>query len=102
MMDEKNSPTDQLSSEAIAVLESIGCQATTVNGCLQGPHMEKLRAHIMSAIERVNEKVVSPDQRITRFEFLKRDLGQDTRELSPTFKLRRHFIVLRVCSLSHV
>ncbi|EGD79828.1 hypothetical protein PTSG_10811 [Salpingoeca rosetta] len=95
LTDDHYTPTDELAPDAVSVLREMGCTATTASACLNGPHTDRVMQFVHTALENVNAKVVSEDQRVTRFEFLPRGLSQDTRELGPTFKLRRHFIAIR-------
>eukprot|EP00049_Salpingoeca_infusionum_P018421 m.357169 g.357169 ORF g.357169 m.357169 type:complete len:862 (+) comp17737_c0_seq1:530-3115(+) len=86
--------TDKLSAEAQECLKGLGINIDKVSMCMRSPNKEVILRFIDDALSRVNDKAVSPAQRVEKFEILERELCPPF-ELGPTFKTRRAYILHR-------
>lgn len=51
-----------------------------------------MRRHVDDGVKRANERAISNAQRISKWEFIERDFSIGGEELTPTLKLKRHFV----------
>ena len=90
-LDEKNQPTDILSEEVQTWLQSLGSSATTARDLIE-ENNEQVAAFVMAAIKRSNSRSVSNASKVKKFMFAPTDFSLAGGELTPTLKIKRHFV----------
>ena len=90
-LDERNQPTDTLSAEVQTWLRSLGSKATTARDLIK-EDSDEVRAFIMAAIKNSNSRSVSNASKIQKFMFAPTDFSLAGGELTPTLKIKRHFV----------
>ena len=91
VLDEKNQPTDTLSEEVKAWLQSLGSTANTARELIEEDN-EEVKEFIRAAIKRSNSRSVSNASRVQKFMFAPTDFSLAGGELTPTLKIKRHFV----------
>ena len=92
ILDEKNQPTDVLNDDVQQWLQSFGSTATTAEDLIAEDN-EDVKKFIMDAIKRSNTRSVSNASKIHKFMFAPTDFSLAGGELTPTLKVKRHFVV---------
>ncbi|XP_014609244.1 PREDICTED: long-chain-fatty-acid--CoA ligase ACSBG2 isoform X1 [Polistes canadensis] len=84
-------PLDELTSDTLRWLKSIGSNAKTVSEIVNSkdPLVYK---EVEEAIKRANTKATSNAQKVQKFRILPHDFSVPTGELGPTLKLKRNFV----------
>ena len=82
-------PTEELTEGALAELQAIGSNATTIAEIVEDPVVENW---INAGIRTANEYAVSNAQRVNAFKILPRDFSVPTGELTSTLKLKRRIV----------
>jgi len=82
-------PTDKLAAEALALVQAVGSQATTVSFAIK---CQKVKAAIQKGIDKVNKGATSRAQYIRKWTFIGSDFSQAGGELTPTMKLKRRVV----------
>jgi len=90
-MDAKNQPTDLLHPDVKEWAEENGSDAETVSELLEEDN-EDLRLDILEGIQRVNRRAISNAQKVHKFMIAPSDFSLAGGELTPTMKMKRHFI----------
>lgn len=86
-------PLDELTSETLKWLDSLGLKYTKLSEVLAaGPDRKVLQA-MQKIIDEANKKAISNAQKIQRFVFLTSDFSIPTGELGPSMKIKRNFIL---------
>ena len=91
VLDERNQPTDILSEEVQTWLQSLGSTATTARELIQEEN-EEVKEFIMAALKRSNSRSVSNAGKVQKFMFAPTDFSLAGGELTPTLKIKRHFV----------
>ena len=91
ILDEKNQPTDVLNDDVQQWLQSFGSSATTAEDLIAEDN-EDVKKFIMDAIKRSNTRSVSNASKIHKFMFAPTDFSLAGGELTPTLKVKRHFV----------
>jgi long-chain-fatty-acid--CoA ligase ACSBG len=92
VLDSANLPTDQLHPDVVAWAEELGAEAETVTDLLAEDNKE-VQMEIMAQIQKVNRKAVSAAQKVHKFMIAPKDFSLPGGELTPTLKLKRHFVI---------
>jgi len=92
VLDAANQPTDALHPDVVAWGEELGLEAETVTGLLEEDN-EEVRLEVMAQIQKVNRKAISNAQKVHKFMIAPRDFSLPGGELTPTMKLKRHFVM---------
>jgi len=92
VLDSANLPTDQLHPDVVEWAEALGAESDTVSGLLAEDN-EEVRMAIMAEIQKVNRKAVSNAQKVHKFMIAPKDFSLPGGELTPTMKLKRHFVM---------
>eukprot|EP00088_Acartia_fossae_P049686 TRINITY_DN5492_c0_g1_i1.p1 TRINITY_DN5492_c0_g1~~TRINITY_DN5492_c0_g1_i1.p1 ORF type:complete len:720 (-),score=161.38 TRINITY_DN5492_c0_g1_i1:926-3085(-) len=90
-MDEKNQPTDLLHPDVKEWVEENGSEATTVTELLEEDN-EDVRLDVLEGIQKVNRRAISNAQKVHKFMIAPSDFSLAGGELTPTMKMKRHFI----------
>jgi len=90
-LDERNQPTDTLSEEVQTWLQDLGSSATTARDLIE-ENNEQVAAFIMAALKRSNSRSVSNASKVKKFMFAPTDFSLAGGELTPTLKMKRHFV----------
>jgi len=90
-MDAKNQPTDLLHPDVKEWAEENGSEAETVTELLEEDN-EDVRLDILEGIQRVNRRAISNAQKVHKFMIAPSDFSLAGGELTPTMKMKRHFI----------
>lgn len=90
-MDKMNQPTDLLHPDVKAWAEENGSEAETVTELLEEDN-EDVRLDILEGIQRVNRRAISSAQKVHKFMIAPSDFSLAGGELTPTMKMKRHFI----------
>lgn len=90
-LDQNNQPTDELHPDVKEWAEELGCEADTVSELLEEDN-EDVRLEILDGIQKVNRKAISNAQKVHKFMIAPRDFSLAGGELTPTMKLKRHFV----------
>jgi len=91
VLDENNLPTNKLHPDVLAWAEELGAEAETVTDLLEEDN-EEVKLEIMALIQKVNRKAVSNAQKVHKFMIAPKDFTLPGGELTPTMKLKRHFV----------
>ena len=92
VLDEMNQPTDILNDDVQNWLKNLGSSATTARELIEENNPE-VNKNIMEALKRSNSRSVSKASRIQKFMFAPTDFSLAGGELTPTLKVKRHFVV---------
>ena len=92
VVDEKNQPTDILHENVKLRLEKVGSKANTAKEVVAEGN-EKFHAYISDGINRANKSSISNANKVQKFFITPSDFSLDSGELTPTLKLKRHFIM---------
>jgi len=92
VLDANNLPTDQLHPDVIEWAEELGAEATTVTGLIAEDN-EEVKLELMAQIQKVNRKAISNAQKVHKFMIAPKDFSLPGGELTPTMKLKRHFVL---------
>jgi len=90
-MDKMNQPTDLLHPDVKEWAEENGSEAETVTELLEEDN-EDVRLDILEGIQRVNRRAISSAQKVHKFMIAPADFSLAGGELTPTMKMKRHFI----------
>lgn len=91
---------DNLTKEAVRVLQGLGSQAKTVEEAKQDAVLKKW---ITDALARYNKRATSGAQQIRAFCILDQDFVLENETVTPTMKLKRYFVYpFLVLSVSNV
>ena len=94
MIDVEGTPTNQLTPEAIEVLQEQNISATTLGELLRD--RSKVTAYIKAGVDKVNARATSEIQKIVKFDILPVDFSVSGGELGPTFRLQRLIVAKKV------
>ncbi|XP_023334376.1 long-chain-fatty-acid--CoA ligase ACSBG2 [Eurytemora carolleeae] len=89
-LDAQGQPTDILHPDVKKWAENLGAEAETISELLEDE--EEVRLEILAGIQKVNRKAVSNAQKVHKFMIAPRDFSLAGGELTPTMKLKRHFV----------
>lgn len=92
ILDDKNQPTEILNEDVQEWLQALGSNATTAKDII-AEDSEEIKKYIMDAIKRSNSKSVSNASKIHKFMIAPTDFSLAGGELTPTLKVKRHFVV---------
>jgi len=92
VLDGNNLPTNQLHPDVIAWAEELGAESETVTDLLEEDN-EEVKLDIMAQIQKVNRKAISNAQKVHKFMIAPKDFSLPGGELTPTMKLKRHFVM---------
>jgi len=90
--DPAGEPSDELAEMVLNWLKQIGSKATSARQIID-QDCPKVRAALLDAIEAANSKAVSRANKVQKFSLLPSDFSIQTGELTPTLKVKRHFVV---------
>jgi len=90
-MDEKNQPTDLLHPDVKQWAEDLGSEAETVTDLVEEDN-EDVRLELLEGIQKVNRRAISNAQKVHKFMIAPSDFSLAGGELTPTMKMKRHFI----------
>merc|ERR1712200_107664 len=90
-LDSRNQPTDILHPDVREWVEDLGSEAETLTELLKEDN-EDVRLEILAGIQKVNRKAISNAQKVHKFMIAPADFSLDGGELTPTMKLKRHFV----------
>ena len=96
-------PTDELTSEAIDWVRSVGSSATTVSQIVNSTDPDVMRG-IQAGLDRVNEAAVSRAQRVQKWSLLPVDFSQPGGELGKFYciLLLRYNLAKNLNKICHV
>ena len=92
ILDANNQPTDVLHKDVQAFLRERGSQATTAPEVIEEDNQD-FKKEIMDRIKIANTKAISNAQKIHKFMIAPKEFSQAGGELTPTMKLKRHFVL---------
>jgi len=92
VLDDMNQPTDKLHPEVKEWAEGLGVEADTVEELIAEDNPE-IKAEIMAALKKVNRRAVSNAAKVHKFMIAPQDFSLATGELTPTMKVKRHFVL---------
>jgi len=92
VLDKANQPTDVLSPEVQEWLQERDCHAKSAVEVIKEDN-EDVKIDIMNRIKKVNKKATSNAQKVHKFMIAPREFSVGTGELTPTTKLKRHFVL---------
>ena len=92
ILDDKNQPTEILNEDVQEWLQALGSNATTAKDII-AEDSEEIKKYIMDAIKRSNSKSVSNASKIHKFMIAPTDFSLAGGELTPTLKVKRHFVL---------
>jgi len=92
VLDDMNQPTDKLHPEVKEWAEGLGVEAETVEELIAEDNPE-IKAEIMAALKKVNRRAVSNAAKVHKFMIAPQDFSLATGELTPTMKVKRHFVL---------
>lgn len=90
LMTDDGSPRDELASESINWLDTLGVAHKEVSDVVNDG---KALQGIQKAIDRANMKAISNAQKVQKFRILPQDFSVPTGELGPSLKLKRSFVI---------
>jgi len=91
-LDDKNQPTDILHPDVKEWAEGLGMEADTVEEFIEDDNPE-VKSEIMAGIKKVNKRAVSNAAKVHKFMIAPQDFSLATGELTPTMKVKRHFVL---------
>jgi long-chain-fatty-acid--CoA ligase ACSBG len=91
-IDDNFKPQDELASETMKWLNLNSLNFTKLSDMLSSKD-EKISKAFQHVIDRVNSQALSNPQRIQKFTILPNDFTVATGELTPTLKVKRHFVL---------
>lgn len=91
-IDEKGNPLDDLTPETLKWLKDYNLKQTKLDQISFSKDENLLKA-FQDLIDRVNSKALSNPQRIQKFAILPNDFTIVTGELTPTLKVKRHYVL---------
>ena len=94
VVDEKNQPTSILHENVKRWLKRTGSKAQTAQEVIE-ENNERVYAEISEGIDRANQFAISKAHRVQKFLIAPSDFSLDSGELTPTLKIKRHFIVTK-------
>jgi len=92
VLDEKNQPTNALHPDVKEWAEGLGVEAETVEELIAEDNPE-IKSEIMDGIKKVNKRAVSNAAKVHKFMIAPQDFSLATGELTPTMKVKRHFVL---------
>ena len=92
VLDSRNQPTDILHPDVKEWLETVGSKAETAKELIAEEN-EEVGEYILNAIRRSNSRCVSNAQKVHKFMFVPEDFSLTSGELTPTLKMKRHFVL---------
>jgi len=92
VLDDKNQPTDILNEDVQEWLQTLGSKATTAKQLI-AEDSEEVKNFIVDAIKRSNTRSVSNASKVHKFMIAPEDFSLAGGELTPTLKVKRHFVV---------
>merc|ERR1712209_77355 len=92
VLDEKNQPTSNLHPNVIKWAEDLGVEAETAEDIIEEDNPE-IKSEIMDGIKKINKKAVSNAAKVHKFMIAPQDFSLATGELTPTMKVKRHFVL---------
>lgn len=92
-VDENFNPKDELAPEARKWLDQNSLNFTKLSDILSSKDDKKILKAFQNVIDRVNSQALSNPQRIQKFAILPNDFTVATGELTPTLKVKRHFVL---------
>ena len=91
-LDSNGTPTNTLHPHVRDWLRARGCQCDTSSE-LSSSDNQQVREDIMKAIDAANSKAQSRAHRVQKYFIAPADFSVETGELTPTLKMKRHFVV---------
>jgi len=92
VLDSKNQPTDNLHPDVKEWLQTMGSSAETSQELIAEDNAD-VKEYIMNALKRSNSRCVSNAQKVHKFMFAPTDFSLAGGELTPTLKIKRHFVL---------
>merc|ERR1711971_1046287 len=92
VLDDKNQPTDVLHPDVKEWADGLGLEADTVEEFIAEDNPE-VKSEIMTGIKKVNKRAVSNAAKVHKFMIAPQDFSLATGELTPTMKVKRHFVL---------
>jgi len=92
VLDDKNQPTDVLHPDVKEWADGLGLEADTVEEFIAEDNPE-VKSEIMTGIKKVNKRAVSNAAKVHKFMIAPQDFSLVTGELTPTMKVKRHFVI---------
>lgn len=92
VLNKKNQPTDILHPDVIEWLKARDSHATSAAEVIQEDN-EEVKIDIMNRIKKVNQNAISNAQKVHKFMIAPREFSLGTGELTPTTKVKRHFVL---------
>lgn len=90
-VDERNQPTDLLHPDVKQWAEELGSEAESVTDLVEEDN-EDVRLELLEGIQKVNRRAISNAQKVHKFMIAPSDFSLAGGELTPTMKMKRHFI----------
>jgi len=91
-VDEKNQPTDILHENVKMWLQKVGSKAQTAKEVIEENNEDAFN-DISEGIERANQFAISKANKVQKFMIAPSDFSLNSGELTPTLKIKRHFVV---------
>lgn len=85
-------PKDELQTETIKWIDSLGLKYTKLTEILAAGPDKKVLKSIEDAITRANKQSISNAQKVQKFAILPHDFSVPTGELGPTLKVKRNIV----------